>query len=826
MHYDLAPALRRGGDRRAALRDAARIEGGLRSFLDAAGFQAFTDTFEDLDGLAQLPGIAAQRLMADGYGFAAEGDWKTAALVRIAKVMSSGLDGGTSFMEDYTYDLAPEGQTRARGAHARGLPVDRGTAAVVRDPPALDRRQGRSGAPRLHGGAGAGGARGDCSTSAIASGSSSTRSSSCSPRRSCRACRWPARCGVPSRTSPTAAEAWLRAGGPHHTVLCRAIGAEAFVDLAEIAGIELLVIDERTRIRDFANELRWNQAYYRLARGHVVRHAALRERVLEANLALGRAGLVVLTFGNASAIDRDAGIVAIKPSGVSLDSLTVTDIAVVDLASGAVVEGELRPSSDTPTHLALYRAWRDVGGIVHTHSPFATAWAQARLDIPCYGTTHADHFDGAVPVTRPLSSGEIEGEYERATGDVIVETLRDSRARPAGTAGGARCLARPLHLGSDRGGGGRERDRPRGSRGRRVPLGRPGRKARADRAGAPSETLLAQARSSGLLRPADVKALRLHAAGDLRLHEEPDPEPHAGQVLVRVGGVGLCGSDRHWFLEGGIGDAILDEPLVLGHELAGVVASGPRTGQRVVLDPAVPCGRCALCSAGDGHLCGELRFAGHGSTDGGLRTLVAWPEQLAHPLPDAVSDEAAPLLEPLGVALHAIDLGGADDGDDGCRLRLRVDRAAPRAGAPGRRHLGRARGRSAARIVRRLRESSARAAPSRRAFEVDVVYDAAGADGVLDAAIAAARPGGRVVVVGIPDGDRSTFHAAPARRKELTLVLCRRMRASDLPRAIALAESGRLELESLVSARYSLDEGSQAFRDLVDRRGLKVLVEP
>jgi L-ribulose-5-phosphate 4-epimerase len=154
-----------------------------------------------------------------------------------------------------------------------------------------------------------------------------------------------------------------------------------------------------------------------------VQHADLRDRVLEANLALGRAGLVVLTFGNASAVDHAADVVAIKPSGISYDRLTVADVAVVDLATGAVVEGETRPSSDTPTHLALYRAWRDIGGIVHTHSAFATAWAQARRAIPCYGTTHADHFDGAVPVTRALTPSEIEGEYERATGEVILETF-------------------------------------------------------------------------------------------------------------------------------------------------------------------------------------------------------------------------------------------------------------------------------------------------------------------------------------------------------------------------------------------------------------------
>ena len=154
-----------------------------------------------------------------------------------------------------------------------------------------------------------------------------------------------------------------------------------------------------------------------------MQHVELREQVLEANLALVRAGLIVLTFGNASAADRAAEVVAIKPSGVAYDRLSVADIAVVDLTTGAVVEGESRPSSDTPTHLALYRAWSNVGGIVHTHSAFATAWAQARLEIPCYGTTHADHFDGAVPVTRPLTPREIGGEYERATGEVILETF-------------------------------------------------------------------------------------------------------------------------------------------------------------------------------------------------------------------------------------------------------------------------------------------------------------------------------------------------------------------------------------------------------------------
>ena len=149
----------------------------------------------------------------------------------------------------------------------------------------------------------------------------------------------------------------------------------------------------------------------------------LRERVFESNRRIVEAGLVVLTFGNASAADRAAGVMAIKPSGVPYDELGPDSMVIVDLESGETREGSARPSSDTPTHLVLYRAFEEIGGIVHTHSPFATAWAQARREIPCFGTTHADHFRGPVPVTRELTGEEIGGDYERCTGDVIVETV-------------------------------------------------------------------------------------------------------------------------------------------------------------------------------------------------------------------------------------------------------------------------------------------------------------------------------------------------------------------------------------------------------------------
>ncbi len=149
---------------------------------------------------------------------------------------------------------------------------------------------------------------------------------------------------------------------------------------------------------------------------------SLKKEVFEANLALVKNNLVVLTWGNVSGIDREKGLVVIKPSGVSYENMKEEDMVVVDL-EGNVVEGSLRPSSDTITHIELYKKYPNLGGIVHTHSTFATSWAQAKRDIPSYGTTHADTFYGSVPCTRKLTNEEIRTEYERNTGFVIIETL-------------------------------------------------------------------------------------------------------------------------------------------------------------------------------------------------------------------------------------------------------------------------------------------------------------------------------------------------------------------------------------------------------------------
>jgi L-iditol 2-dehydrogenase len=334
-----------------------------------------------------------------------------------------------------------------------------------------------------------------------------------------------------------------------------------------------------------------------------------------------------------------------------------------------------------------------------------------------------------------------------------------------------------------------------------------------------------------------VRVLRLHAPGDLRLHEEPEPKPDGGEVLLSVTAVGLCGSDRHWFTEGGIGDAVLAQPLVLGHEFVGTVAGGRRAGERVAGDPAISCERCELCLDGNQHLCRASRFAGH-STDGALRTLMAWPERLVFPIPDKVDHDGSALLEPLGVALHALDTGHASTGMTagvyGCGpIGLLIVQLLVLIGArtiiatdslPHRVAAANAMGATHAMEAGSLDGPSVEELTEGRG--VDVAFEAAGDNAAVTAAIDAVRPGGRVVLVGIPSDDRTSFAASTARRKGLTISLSRRMRPTDLPRAIHLAASGRLQLARLVTDRFDLADGVEAFGSLTGRHGLKVVVEP
>jgi L-iditol 2-dehydrogenase len=345
-----------------------------------------------------------------------------------------------------------------------------------------------------------------------------------------------------------------------------------------------------------------------------------------------------------------------------------------------------------------------------------------------------------------------------------------------------------------------------------------------------------------------MRAARLHGVGDVRVEDVAVPEPPPGHDLVRVTAVGLCGSDLHWYAEAAIGDAALAQPLTLGHECAGVVVDGPRAGLRVVVDPAVPCERCETCREGHRNLCPTVGFAGHGTCDGGLQEYLAWPSGLLHPLPDALTDADGAMLEPLGVAVHAADLAhlrpGARVVVTGCGpLGLLLVQVARAAGAttvvasdplPHRREAALRLGADVALDPRDGGSSpadgsaSALTAASWRDATgggADVAFEVAGTDGAVHDALVAARPGARVVLVGIPDGDTTTFVASLARRKGLTLVLARRMK-DVYPRAERLVTAGLVDVTSLVTSRFPLARTGEAFAAAAERRGLKVVVAP
>ncbi len=264
--YAMDAALQPGGSQRSALRDAARIEAGIRAFLRDGGFKAFTTCFEELHGMEQLPGLAVQRLMADGYGFGAEGDWKTAALVRAMKVMSAGLKGGTSFMEDYTYHLDPAGM-KVLGAHMLEL-----CASIGEGKPRLEMHPlsigGKADPARLVFNVPPGPA---LNATIIDLGNrfrmivntvEVVRPDAPLPKLPVARAMW-----IPKPDLKVAAAAWILAGGAHHFSFSQAVTVEGLEDFAEMAGLELVLIDEETKLRELKKELRWNEVYYHLAKG-------------------------------------------------------------------------------------------------------------------------------------------------------------------------------------------------------------------------------------------------------------------------------------------------------------------------------------------------------------------------------------------------------------------------------------------------------------------------------------------------------------------------------------------------------------------------------
>jgi len=334
-----------------------------------------------------------------------------------------------------------------------------------------------------------------------------------------------------------------------------------------------------------------------------------------------------------------------------------------------------------------------------------------------------------------------------------------------------------------------------------------------------------------------MKVVRQHKLGDVRLHDEPEPAPGAGDILLRVTAVGLCGSDLHWLTEGGIGDAQLGAPLVLGHEFAGVVESGELRGQHVAADPSIPCENCEFCREGNPNLCLTQRFAGFGTEDGALRQYMSWPSRNLFPLPPSFTDIDGVMLEPLGVAVHSVDLGhvrpGMTVGVFGCGpiglLTLQVARAAGATALlateilPHRLEAARATGATAFQADHGREVAEIMKFTNGRG--VDVAFEAGDGQSAVDAAIAAARPGGRIVLIGIPAENQTSFTASVARRKGLTMMMVRRMK-NVYPRGIRLVEHGLVELRSLVTHRFPLADFEQAL-DLAQRReGLKIIIEP
>ncbi|MBE3037446.1 MAG: zinc-binding dehydrogenase [Chloroflexi bacterium] len=330
-----------------------------------------------------------------------------------------------------------------------------------------------------------------------------------------------------------------------------------------------------------------------------------------------------------------------------------------------------------------------------------------------------------------------------------------------------------------------------------------------------------------------MKVIRLHARADLRLHDEPDPIPGAGEKMLQVKAVGICGSDLHWFAEGGIGDAQLEHPLVLGHEFAGITDSD----QRVAVDPAIPCRQCELCQHGHPNLCERVAFAGHGAQDGALREWMAWDERNLFPIPDSLTYADGAMLEPLGVAIHAVDLAhlkaGMTVGVFGCgAIGLLIVQLARLSGA--------ATIIATDKLVHRVEAASTLGATKAILAEggseiqevmaatggrgVDIAFEVAGEQAAVEMSFAAVLPGGKVILAGIPANDRTSFPASVARRKGLTIKMVRRMKHT-YPRAIELVSRGLVDVRSLVTHRFPLVKAAEAFAVAQRREGIKVIIE-
>ncbi len=343
-----------------------------------------------------------------------------------------------------------------------------------------------------------------------------------------------------------------------------------------------------------------------------------------------------------------------------------------------------------------------------------------------------------------------------------------------------------------------------------------------------------------------MRVARLYGAGTIRVEEAPKPQPGPGETLLRIRRVGICGSDRHYYRHGGIGEDKMTLPLILGHEVAGIVeavgkgAQRVQEGQRVALDPAQPCGHCEFCRTGHPNLCENLRFLGAWPVDGGMQEWLVYPADLLVPLPQAVSLNEGVLLETLGVALHAAYLGKIQVGNSVAILGagpvgLLIEQVAKLSGAgrifvtdklENRLEKARAFGADEALQVSDVREVSQEILRITAGRGVDVVFEAADAGETVQTAATIARPGGTIVIVGIAPRGPIYIPSNLARRKGLTVKFSRRMKHT-YPTAMNLLLQQRVNLAELVTHHFPLDEVQKAFDTVADYRDgvLKAMID-
>jgi len=341
-----------------------------------------------------------------------------------------------------------------------------------------------------------------------------------------------------------------------------------------------------------------------------------------------------------------------------------------------------------------------------------------------------------------------------------------------------------------------------------------------------------------------MRAVKLYAPGDLRLVDIEKPTPGPGEVLIRVREVGVCASDVHYFRDGRIGDAVVTEPLILGHEFGGEIAEvGPgvtnvRPGDRVAVEPAIPCCQCDMCAEKEYNLCRNIKFCGTPPYDGAFREFIAWPAQLVVPIPDSVTMGEAAMLEPLAVGVYGVDIAGEVRGKTIAVLGvgaigLSILQAAKAAGCgeaiatdllPNRLELARRLGADRTfvadgHVVDSVKEATGGHGP-------DIVFEAAGENDAVCQATQMVRPGRLVVVGGIPRDDRMTVTASVVRRKGLTIKLIRRSKAT-LRRSIQMVEAGQVDVASYITHRFPLEQITEAFVTARDRKdaSLRVVVQ-